>query len=135
MRILNHVSLVESIDNNGPGLPQQPYLRAKIIVDLTRPLIPGCFLPIDGDRVSWVYFRYEGIFKFWKECGCVGHNTCRCHLSADDARRRRDESSTNTREYSTIYTNIVRGLSERFVHHNPRINLYNIFPHLNAPPI
>lgn len=87
VRISNHVGLVDVIDSEGRGMPQQPFLRARLVLDITKPLIPGCFLPLDEERVAWVYFRYEGIFKFCKECGCVGHNTGRCPLSAYDARR------------------------------------------------
>lgn len=75
MRILSHVGLVETIDHDKQGLLHQPFLRARIIFDITKPLIPGCFLPLEGDWVAWIYFRYEGIYKFCKECGCVGHNT------------------------------------------------------------
>ena len=42
---------------------------------------------MEANPFSWVYFRYEGIFKFCKECGCVGHNRGRCHLSAYDTAR------------------------------------------------
>lgn len=87
VRILSHVGLVEAVDSDHQGLPNQSFLHARLVVDLTKPLIPGCFLPLDGDRVAWVYFRYEDIYKFCKECGCVGHNTGRCPLSAYEAQK------------------------------------------------
>ena len=82
IRLLSHVGHVEAVDNYGSGLPLDPYIRARVLVDLTRPLIPGCFVPLEDKRVSWVYFRYEGIYRFCKECGCVGDNNGRCNLSA-----------------------------------------------------
>lgn len=85
LRLLSHVGHVEAIDNYGAGLPLDPFLRARVLVDLSRPLVWGCFVPLDDDRVSWVYFIYEGIYHFCRECGCVGHNTGRCNLSAYDA--------------------------------------------------
>lgn len=143
VRILSHVGLIEAIENHGLGLPQQPFLRAKLIVDLSKPLIPGCFLPIEGNRVSWVYFRYEGIFKFCKECGCVGHKTGRCTLSAYDARRliqRRVQGFENdgmtvlqTQSGIPLYTNLIRGLNDQFLHRNPRLNLNRIPPHMAGP--
>ena len=143
VRILSHVGLIEAIENHGSGIPQQPYLRAKLIVDLTLPLIPGCFLPLEGNRVSWVYFRYEGIYKFCKECGCVGHNTGRCTLSAFDAQRiiqRRVHGFENngmtvlqTQSGIPLYTNLIRGLPDRFLHRNPRLNLTRIPPHMAGP--
>ena len=87
VRIPSHVGMVDALDSEGAGLPQQPYLRARLVFDITKPLNPGCFLPLEGDRVAWIYFRYEGILKFCKECGCVGHNTGRCPLSAFEANR------------------------------------------------
>ena len=87
VRILSHVGLVEAIDDENTGLPHQPFLRARLVIDIIKPLIPGCFLPMHDGKVVWIYFRYEGVFKFCKECGCVGHNTGRCPLSAYEAQR------------------------------------------------
>ena len=142
VRLLSHVGHVEKVDHYGVGLPLQPYLRALVSIDLTIPLIPGCFLPLEDRQVTWVYFRYEGIFKFCKECGCVGHNTGRCNLSAYDAHRilqRRvqdleDDGMTVLRTSAGIplYTNMIRGLQDRFIHRNPRVNLRHVLPdHFN----
>ena len=143
VRILSHVGLVEAIDGDNHGLPLQPYLRARLVFDITKPLIPGCFLPIEGNRVVWIYFRYEGFYKFCKECGCVGHNTGRCPLSAYEARRiimRRihdfEESGMivlQTHGNLPLYTNLIRDLIDRFIHKNPRINLHQIRPQMAAP--
>lgn len=62
-RLLSHVGYVDTIDNYGQGLPLQPFLRARVIIDLSQPLVPGCFVPLVGNRVSWVYVRYEGFYK------------------------------------------------------------------------
>ena len=72
LRILIHVGVVDTIENNGPRLPFEPYLRVRLMIDLSRPLIPGCFLPLDAERVIWVYFRYKGVYMFCKKCGRVG---------------------------------------------------------------
>ena len=133
IRILSHVGYVDVIDDNGQGLPHQPYLRAQLIINLSQPLIPGCFLPLDDNCATWVYFRYEGIYKFCKECGYVGHHTGRCNLSAYDAQRiirRRlhefeDHGMTILQAPSEIplYRNMIRGLSDRFINRNPREDL------------
>lgn len=96
-----------------------------------------------GDRVVWIYFRYEGVFKFCKECGCVCHNTGRCPLSAYEAQRiilrRVQEFEDNsmlilqTHEDIPLYTNMIRGLVDRFIYRNPRVNLLHIRPHMNPP--
>lgn len=76
---------MEEVDNFGPGLPTETYLRARLLVDLSPPLIPGLYLPLGDGQVMWVYFRFEGVFKFCKKCGNVGHYAGSCLLSAYDA--------------------------------------------------
>ncbi|KMS96673.1 hypothetical protein BVRB_8g200930 [Beta vulgaris subsp. vulgaris] len=38
-RILSHVGLVNLVEETGSGLPQEAFLRARLVVDLTKPLI------------------------------------------------------------------------------------------------
>ena len=138
VRILSHVGLVEFVEDTGPGLPTEAFLRAKLVVDSTRPLIPGCFLPLDDGQVVWVYFRYEGVFKFCKQCGCVGHHTGRCPMSAYDAhhlihrRFLEFEHDGLTLMFgpmeTPLYTNLIRGLPDRFVYRNAHVNLTSFVP-------
>lgn len=55
--------LCRHLDNYGQGLPLQPFLCARVIIDLSQPFVSGCFVPLVGNRVSWVYVRYEGFYK------------------------------------------------------------------------
>lgn len=64
---------IEEMEEPMADLPTYPEIRAKMMVDLSKPLIPGCFLPLHDSQVIWVYFRYESVFRFCKNCGCVGH--------------------------------------------------------------
>lgn len=93
--------------------------------------------------MSWIYFRYEWVYRFCKERGCIGHNTRRCNLSAFDVQcfiqrrvRGLEENGMTvlqTQEGIPRYTNMVRGISDRLIFHNPKINLYHILPNTHAP--
>lgn len=50
-----------------------PRPRVKLLVDLSVPTVPGCYFPTYGNRATWVRFKYEGILRFCKKCGFVGH--------------------------------------------------------------
>lgn len=141
------MGLIERIHCEEHRLPSKPYLRARLVIDVTKPLIPDCFLPLDEQRVSWVDFRYEGIFKFCKECGCVGHNIGKCPLSSYEAQRliqRRMSYFENhgmnilhTQDGTPLYTNLIRSLVSHFIHTNPRINLHlsTFFNHIYSTQV
>lgn len=42
---------VVNLDFNGDGVPYETEFRACLMIDLSQPLIPGCFLPLDGGQV------------------------------------------------------------------------------------
>uniref|UniRef100_A0A803NC59 Zinc knuckle CX2CX4HX4C domain-containing protein n=1 Tax=Chenopodium quinoa TaxID=63459 RepID=A0A803NC59_CHEQI len=133
-RIFVHVGYLDSLEPITNGrLPERAELRACMIVDVTQPLIPGCFVPVQGERVIWVYFRYEGVFRFCKTCGCVGHSTSNCNLRREVATRRlmrrleaveRDGLRVlhGPLDYP-YYTNFVRGLPDVFRYRNWAVNL------------
>uniref|UniRef100_A0A803ME52 Zinc knuckle CX2CX4HX4C domain-containing protein n=1 Tax=Chenopodium quinoa TaxID=63459 RepID=A0A803ME52_CHEQI len=130
-RIFVHIDYLDTLE---PGrLPERAELRACMVVDFTQPLIPGCFIPVQGDRVIWVYFRYEGVFRFCKRCSCVGHSTRNCNLRSDVAARRllrrlgaveRDGLRVlhGPLDYP-YYTNYVRGLPDIYRYRNWGLNL------------
>lgn len=81
MQALRHVGFVEEMEEQDDNFPKNPEFRAKMIVDLSKPLVPSCFIPLLNSQVSRVHFRYEGVFHFCKKSGYVGHYTLACSLS------------------------------------------------------
>uniref|UniRef100_A0A803MM62 Reverse transcriptase zinc-binding domain-containing protein n=1 Tax=Chenopodium quinoa TaxID=63459 RepID=A0A803MM62_CHEQI len=129
---LKLVGLVETLEYDSDGLPAEPELRGQVLVDLSKPLIPGCFVPGDGAPL-WVYFRYEGVFMYYKKCGLVGHFDDFCH-SSDYVAARRITSHLEAVEAQGLtvlynqnlrpfYTNMIEGLQDVFINRNTRVNL------------
>ena len=54
------------------------FLRAKVAVDTTKPLITGCWLPREDKDETWVEFRYERLQDFCYRCGRIGHGNLEC---------------------------------------------------------
>uniref|UniRef100_A0A803MA65 DUF4283 domain-containing protein n=1 Tax=Chenopodium quinoa TaxID=63459 RepID=A0A803MA65_CHEQI len=48
VKTLDLVGLVETLEYDGDGLPDEPEFRGQVLVDLSKPLIPGCYVP-DSD--------------------------------------------------------------------------------------
>ncbi|KAM1823104.1 hypothetical protein ACFX13_025760 [Malus domestica] len=54
------------------------FLRVKVVVDSEKPLIPGCWIPRDNNRDTWIEFRYERLQDFCYRCGRIGHANTKC---------------------------------------------------------
>ncbi|KNA14740.1 hypothetical protein SOVF_104690 [Spinacia oleracea] len=143
VQCLQHVGFVEKLNFQGSDLPNEPEYRAKVYFDFSIPLIPGCFVPLGEGQAIWVYFRYEGVFKFCKKCGLMGHYTSKCRTSDYQAYTRitcRLERlgnagfTTNFRPtHIPLYSNQIEGLLDKFRFRNIRINLLEMG--LNVPEL
>uniref|UniRef100_A0A803LVM3 CCHC-type domain-containing protein n=1 Tax=Chenopodium quinoa TaxID=63459 RepID=A0A803LVM3_CHEQI len=131
---LCHVGYIVKVEDYGEEEPFNPDYRALVIVDFSKTLLPGCFLPTDiPGQAIWVYFQYEGVFKYCKICGSLGHYTTTCVFTEYEATRRlklRYESFMQ-RGYDVIFgppghplfTNLIEGLPDWYVHRNTKVNL------------
>ncbi|OMO83903.1 Zinc knuckle CX2CX4HX4C [Corchorus olitorius] len=64
------------------------FMRIRVSVDLTFPLVPGCTLERDDGTSQWIRFRYEMVHKFCLNCGEIGHTQRNCHNSFVEVERR-----------------------------------------------
>lgn len=95
-------------------------------MNLSLPLIAGCYFPTYDNRATWVRFKYEGIYRFCKKCGFVGHGQDTCAKEQDEVTfhlerrfRKLHESGARVLFGPTdvpLYSNTIRG-----VHPNPEI--------------
>lgn len=134
IEFLHNVGHVDVLDYVGGGLPEEPEFRAKVSFDLSKPLIPGCFVPcVGGGQYVWVFVRYEGVFKFCNKCGLVGHYTRNCLSTSYQAytnimtRMERLHASGLTVFHdpmtAPLYTNMIKGSLDKYQFRNVRINL------------
>ncbi|KAL2921188.1 putative protein MSS51-like protein mitochondrial [Bienertia sinuspersici] len=131
--ILSYVGFVEIVQGLPHALPLNPKFRALIWIDSSLPLIPSCYLPLFDYRIVWVYFRYEGVFRFCKSCGKIGHATASCRTPSASAIRLINKRINSLQQEGfqvlrgpndlPLYTNAIRGLTYRFHNRNFPLNL------------
>ncbi|KNA17613.1 hypothetical protein SOVF_078610 [Spinacia oleracea] len=99
---------------------ERPHLKARIRINITKTLAPGCCFEYEEGHLIWVSFRYEKVFRFCKHCGKIGHKTVTCKTPIKKAEedimevmRRMNKGDDNVifdDENLPLYTNKIRGL-------------------------
>ncbi|KAI9081399.1 hypothetical protein K1719_036662 [Acacia pycnantha] len=83
---VGEVMLAEDPFYNGRYL--RKFLRARIVLDLRKPLSYGFWLPRPDSRKIWLSVRYEKLQSFCYNCGKLGHDNRNCNSE----RRRKEEA-------------------------------------------
>lgn len=73
------VGRVEEVDTNVEGVGWGEYLRVRLHVNLTKPLVRGRVLKV-RDRTIWITFQYEKISWFCIKRGVIRHGCASCPL-------------------------------------------------------
>lgn len=60
------------------NLLTRSFLRARVIVDIRKPLVTGMWCPRPGRDPIWVKAKYERLQNFCYRCGRIGHDQKRC---------------------------------------------------------
>jgi hypothetical protein len=68
---------VEMVDTDEEGAAWGEFLRARIKVDLTKPLLRGRRLKVQGKSI-WARFQYEQLPRFCFTCGVIKHGKGGC---------------------------------------------------------
>ncbi|KNA16570.1 hypothetical protein SOVF_087610 [Spinacia oleracea] len=79
-RALERIGRVLKVDENSRSEGLKNHIRAKLIIQIEKVIVPGYYYEYRPDHYKWVYFRYEGIFNFCQNCGKVGHRRPHCRV-------------------------------------------------------
>jgi len=81
--IAQRLGKVLAVDHHdAKGLICQPFLRFRVELDATQPLLPGFHLPRSGRDPLWISFRYERLGDYCTLCGLIGHKRNQCNQPA-----------------------------------------------------
>ena len=73
---------VMEVDVADTGVQWGRYLRVRVEVDVTRKLIRGRKINLEGEEARWVHFKYERLPNFCYRCGLLEHDLKECLESA-----------------------------------------------------
>ncbi|KAH7854975.1 hypothetical protein Vadar_019767 [Vaccinium darrowii] len=85
VRMGSLIGIVTVVDRATSTQQNLSYMRIRVKVSISQPLIPGVYLRMEQGNLAWVQFGYERVFKFCYQCGCIGHQEYRCPHSYEEA--------------------------------------------------
>ena len=77
-RIAKEIGIPLVVDALKSGLAWGPFLRIRVDIDITKPLMRGKMIHIEDVEEGWVYFKYERLPTFCYCCGILGHQDREC---------------------------------------------------------
>jgi hypothetical protein len=77
--IAQRLGKILAVDHHdAKGLICQPFLRFRVELDTSQPLLSGFHLPRTGRDPLWISFRYERLGDYCTLCGLIGHKRTQC---------------------------------------------------------
>ena len=77
-RIANEMGELTMVDAPKSGLAWGPFLRIRVRIDITKPLMRGKMIQIENLDADWAVFKYERLPIFCYCCGLLGHQDREC---------------------------------------------------------
>ncbi|KAJ1411314.1 Zinc finger, CCHC-type [Sesbania bispinosa] len=75
------VALYEVMEVENPkveGRLVRTYFRVRALINITKPLVTGCWVPRKNLPKVWIFFKYERLQGLCFNCGVVGHEQKAC---------------------------------------------------------
>jgi hypothetical protein len=85
VKLGSSVGQVEEVETDEDGIGWGEYLRVRICLDISKPLVRERVLKLNGET-TWVAFQYERLPRFCFQCGIICHGEGGCI-----ARRRKSQ--------------------------------------------
>lgn len=60
------------------------FLRVRVMINTSNPILAGCWLARQGDWDSWVEFCYERLQNFCYKCERIGHVSSECSIQSNN---------------------------------------------------
>ncbi|XP_074265918.1 uncharacterized protein LOC141588371 [Silene latifolia] len=73
-KLFGNDTVIEEFDT----IPDHDFLRMRVTIRLGCPLNPGFFLACCANKLLWIQFKYEELFKYCTRCGRIGHKSGQC---------------------------------------------------------
>ena len=83
---------VMSVDVADSGVQWGKYLRVRVKIDVTKKLVRGKKVKIEGGEQRWISFRYERLPNFSYRCGLLNHDLRDC---AEAVEKENQKEQTN----------------------------------------
>jgi hypothetical protein len=71
------MGLVEEVETEEDGIGWGEYLRVRICLNISKPLVRGRVLKLNGEA-TWIAFQYERLPKLCFQCGVIRHSARGC---------------------------------------------------------
>lgn len=83
--LIGEVLLVE--DPRRENMLVRNFLRARVVIDIRKPLVFGMWSPRPDMDPIWIKVKYEGLHNFCYHCGRLGHDQRVCSFREEDEAR------------------------------------------------
>nr|POF21997.1 hypothetical protein CFP56_35538 [Quercus suber] len=131
-RIAKEIGELVTVDVPQNGLAWGPFLRIHVNMDITKPLMRGKIMWIEGLEVGWIYFQYERLPIFCYRCGILGHNDREC-LQRRVGRLSLEEDELQYGHWLRVVA--PRKQSQGNIQHNHQSHSHALIPDDQAPEL